>query len=137
MSKCVEAMNTNVKDVINFSQHVKYSTFLKLETIVLSRKMSRIQNIVARILKIDQAPLCKMMEEIGQKREVVSENVWDLLNVSGPKFGYFPKPLKTILIEIPEDLLTAEGIFYGTGVNKVNFCGPPVERDWKRGLKMI
>ena len=48
---------------------------------------------------------------------------WDILNGSGPKFGYFPKPSKTILIvKKPEDLTHAEEIFSNTGI-KITLSG--------------
>ena len=46
---------------------------------------------------------------------------WDELYVAGPKYGYFPKPSKTILIVKDPDLLQyAESIFNGTGINIVS-----------------
>ena len=48
---------------------------------------------------------------------------WDKLNVMGPKYGYYPKPSKTILIVKNEDFLeNAETIFAGTGV-KITISG--------------
>ena len=42
---------------------------------------------------------------------------WDELNSSGPKFGYYPKPEKTILIvKSPEFLQVAKDTFGGTGI---------------------
>ena len=42
---------------------------------------------------------------------------WDQLNTSGPKFGYYPKPCKTVLIvKNPEDLELAREIFKDTGI---------------------
>ena len=42
---------------------------------------------------------------------------WDILNVTGPKYGYYPKPSKTILIvKDPSNLQRAHEIFDQTGV---------------------
>ena len=42
---------------------------------------------------------------------------WDNLNASGPSFGYFPKPSKTVLIiKNPDEYQKAEEIFQGTGI---------------------
>ena len=42
---------------------------------------------------------------------------WDILNDAGPKFGYYPKPSKTILIlKDPEKLELAKQLFDGTGI---------------------
>ncbi len=42
---------------------------------------------------------------------------WDDLNEYGPKYGYFPKPSKTILIvKSSETLKTAQSVFHGTGI---------------------
>jgi hypothetical protein len=42
---------------------------------------------------------------------------WDELNQTGPKYGYFPKPSKTILIvKDPEKLAVANEIFGQTGI---------------------
>ena len=52
---------------------------------------------------------------------------WDELNVSGPKYGYYPKPSKTILIVKNERLRAlAEEIFHDTGIN--------IETDGERHL---
>ena len=43
---------------------------------------------------------------------------WDILNQTGPKFGYYPKPIKTILIlKDPENLPLATEIFANTGIH--------------------
>ena len=48
---------------------------------------------------------------------------WDILNQAGPKFGYYPKPSKTILIVKKEEhLAEAEKYFGGTGI-KVTLTG--------------
>ena len=48
---------------------------------------------------------------------------WDILNVTGPKYGYYPKPSKTILIvKDPSNLQRAHEIFDQTGV-KVTTSG--------------
>ena len=48
---------------------------------------------------------------------------WDVLNQTGPKFGYYPKPSKTILIVKKEEhLAEAEKYFGGTGI-KVTLTG--------------
>ena len=48
---------------------------------------------------------------------------WDILNVTGPKYGYFPKPSKTILIvKNPADLQRAQEIFNQTGI-KITISG--------------
>ena len=42
---------------------------------------------------------------------------WDILNLAGPKFGYIPKPSKTILIvKDPEKLEAAKLVFHGTNI---------------------
>ena len=41
---------------------------------------------------------------------------WDQLCKSGPKYGYFPLPKKTILIVKPEHITEAERVFAGTNV---------------------
>ena len=42
---------------------------------------------------------------------------WDRLILLGPKYGYFPKPSKTVLLlKNPNDLERAQAIFEGTGV---------------------
>ena len=42
---------------------------------------------------------------------------WDELSSSGPKFGYFPKPSKSILIiKNPEELQLAREVFGETGI---------------------
>ena len=48
---------------------------------------------------------------------------WDILNEAGPKFGYFPKPSKTILIlKDPNNLQTATELFSHTGI-KITCAG--------------
>ena len=48
---------------------------------------------------------------------------WDILNDFGPKFGYFPKPSKTILIlKNEENLQFANELFQGTGI-KITLSG--------------
>ena len=42
---------------------------------------------------------------------------WDTLNAYGPKYGYYPKPQKTVLLlKDPNDIKKAEKIFHGTRV---------------------
>ncbi len=41
---------------------------------------------------------------------------WDILNISGPKYGYFPLAKKTILIVKPEHLEKAKRVFSDTNV---------------------
>ena len=42
---------------------------------------------------------------------------WDVLNKAGPKFGYYPKPCKTILIiKNPDNLPAANELFSETGI---------------------
>ena len=41
---------------------------------------------------------------------------WDVLQSSGPLFGYYPNPSKTWLIVKPEHLQNVETQFQGTGV---------------------
>ena len=42
---------------------------------------------------------------------------WDELHLQGPKYGYFPKPSKSVLILKNKDLLNdAKRIFAGTGI---------------------
>ena len=51
----------------------------------------------------------------GKLREI--RKWWDILNDVGPKYGYYPKPSKTILILTDPDLLdTANEIFAGTEI---------------------
>ena len=51
----------------------------------------------------------------GKLREI--RKWWDVLNEVGPKFGYFPKPSKTVLIiKDPETIAIANEIFEGTGI---------------------
>ena len=51
----------------------------------------------------------------GKLREM--KKWWDELNITGPKFGYFPKPSKTILIvKDPDKLELAHSIFGRTGI---------------------
>ena len=46
----------------------------------------------------------------GKLREM--RKWWDILNVVGPKYGYFPKPSKTVLIiKDPENITLANEIF--------------------------
>ena len=48
---------------------------------------------------------------------------WNILNEAGPKFGYYPKPSKTILIVKNEDcLILAEKLFENTGI-KITLSG--------------
>jgi hypothetical protein len=50
-------------------------------------------------------------------------NWWDILNEAGPKYGYFPKPSKTILIvKDPELVPLAENVFSQTGI-KITHTG--------------
>ena len=42
---------------------------------------------------------------------------WDMLNVQGPKYGYFPNPCKTVLLlKDPDNVLQAEALFSNSGV---------------------
>ena len=51
----------------------------------------------------------------GQLKEM--RKWWDILNMAGPKFGYFPKPSKTILIVKSTQLSQqAEALFIDTGI---------------------
>ena len=51
----------------------------------------------------------------GKLREI--RKWWDVLNEFGPKYGYFPKPSKTILIlKDPQYLTLANDLFAGTGI---------------------
>ena len=48
---------------------------------------------------------------------------WDILFEAGPKYGYFPKPSKTVLIlKNPEQLPRAKELFSQTGI-KITTCG--------------
>ena len=51
----------------------------------------------------------------GKLREI--RKWWDVLNEYGPKYGYFPKPSKTILIlKDPQYLALANDLFANTGI---------------------
>ena len=57
----------------------------------------------------------------GQLKEM--RKWWDILNMAGPKFGYFPKPSKTILIVKNLQLFEqAEALFSDTGI-KITLTG--------------
>ena len=41
---------------------------------------------------------------------------WDTLCKDGPKYGYYPKPSKTVLIVKQQHVQLAKHVFEGTGV---------------------
>ena len=72
-------------------------------------------------LQLQQAWFADDSSGAGRLREI--KKWWDILNEKGPKFGYFPKASKTILIvKSPDDLQLANEIFDGTGI-KITITG--------------
>ena len=66
-------------------------------------------------IKCLQAWFADDSSSAGELREI--RKWWDILNEFGPKFGYYPKPSKTILIiKNPKDLELATELFNGTGI---------------------
>ena len=66
-------------------------------------------------------PLCKQVwfaDDATGCDEFVKLRMWfDKLMLDGPKYGYFPKPSKCILVVKPDRVEKAQSVFKGTGVN--------------------
>lgn len=77
--------------------------------------------LLDKLMTVVDPKLCKQVwyaddsASAGKMNEM--KKWWDELNSTGPKFGYFPKPSKTILIvKDPEKLELANAIFAHTGI---------------------
>ena len=77
--------------------------------------------LVDKVGSVVDKNLCKQIwfaDDSGSGGKITEiKKWWDELNSSGPKFGYYPKPSKTIMIvKNPENLQLARDTFGGTGI---------------------